>query len=115
MDLQWGFNNLHIQEGDKATATSITHMGLFEHLVMQFRMCNTPSSFQAMMNEVLKEEVAMGKVIIYIDDILIFTEKVDELQQMMKQVLQWLQENNLYFSASQRSACLNKRKSSSSA
>jgi hypothetical protein len=74
MDLRWGFNNVWIKEGDKEKAAFITPKGLFEPTVMYFGFCNAPSTFQQMMNEVLKDEIATGHVVVYINDILIFTD-----------------------------------------
>jgi hypothetical protein len=73
MDLQWGFNNVRIKEGNKEKAVFITSKGLFEPTVMYFGFCNAPSTFQHMMNEVLKDEIATGHIVVYIDDILVFT------------------------------------------
>jgi hypothetical protein len=73
MDLRWGFNNIRIHEGDERKATFITQAGLFEPTVMQFRLCNAPSTFQRMVDEVLAEEKAGGCVTVYIDNILIHT------------------------------------------
>jgi hypothetical protein len=84
LDLRWGFNNVRIREGDKEKAVFITHKGLFEPTVMYFGFCNAPSTFQAMMNDVLKEEIATGKVQVYIDDILIFTNNLDEHRTLMR-------------------------------
>jgi hypothetical protein len=60
---------------------------------MQFGLCNALASFQNMMNKVLKEEKATGKVVIYIDDILIFTEEIEEHRKLVVQVLEKLQKN----------------------
>ena len=76
LDLRWGYNNVRIREGDEEKAAFITHRGLYEPTVMTFGLCNAPSTFQAMMNEVLKEEIATGHVVVYIDDILIFTDNL---------------------------------------
>src|ERR1700738_3806962 len=62
---------------------------------MQFGLCNAPATFQRMMNEILKEEIATGKVVCYIDDILIFMSTVPEHQEMTRRVLQKL-DNRLY-------------------
>jgi hypothetical protein len=96
MDLHWGFNNLQIKEGDEPKVAFITHQGLFEPMVMQFGLCNTPSSFQAMMNEVLKEEVPTRRVVIYVDNVLVFTETVKEHQKLIVQVLEKLRRNWLF-------------------
>jgi hypothetical protein len=73
MDLRWGFNNIRIREGDEHKATFITPMGLFQPNVMQFGLYNAPSTFQRMVDEVLAEEMNLGHVEVYIDDILVHT------------------------------------------
>ena len=42
---------------------------------MFFRLCNSPATFQAMMNDILKDELNEGWVIVYMDDILIFKDQ----------------------------------------
>src|SRR5258707_3382400 len=45
LDLCWGFNNVRLKEGDEWKAAFSTNQGLFEPLVMFFRLCNSPSTF----------------------------------------------------------------------
>ena len=45
-DIRWGYNNIHIQDGDQWKAAFITHKGLFESTVMFFGLCNSPATFQ---------------------------------------------------------------------
>ena len=78
MDLRWGYHNVRIKEGDEEKAAFSTFRGLFEPTVMLFGLCNAPSTFQAMMNDVLEEEIATGHVVVYIDDILIFSSDITE-------------------------------------
>ena len=56
LDLQWGFNNvcISIREGDEWKAAFHTNRGLYEPLVMFFRLCNSPATFQGMMNDILQ-------------------------------------------------------------
>jgi hypothetical protein len=96
MDLRWGFNNIRIREGDEAKAAFITLMGLYEPLVMQFGLCNAPSTFQRMVDEVLAEEKAGGHVIVYIDDILIHTEDQEQNRYWTRRVLAKLEANRLF-------------------
>ena len=49
-DVQWGYNNIRIKEGDEWKAAFITHLGLFEPMVMFFGLCGSPPTFQAFMN-----------------------------------------------------------------
>ena len=58
-------------------------------------MCNSPATFQAMMDSIFSDMIEGCIVIVYMDDILIFT-KTQELKRYTKMVLQRLQENNLY-------------------
>ena len=52
LDLFWGYNNVRIKEGDKWKAAFLTNKGLFELQVMYFRLCNSPGTFQRMMNSI---------------------------------------------------------------
>jgi hypothetical protein len=73
LDICWGYNNVHIKEGDKWKAAFQTNQGLFEPLVMFFRLTNSPATFQTMMNNIFHNLVAKGIVCIYLDDILVYT------------------------------------------
>ena len=52
LDLIWGYNNVQIKKGDKWKAAFLTNKGLFEPQVMYFRLCNSPETFQRMMNSI---------------------------------------------------------------
>ena len=95
-DIRWGYNNIRIKEGDQWKAAFKTNIGLFEPMVMFFGLCNSPATFQAMMNDILKDELNDGWVIVYMDDILIFSKTKEWLEEMTKWVLQKLRENDLY-------------------
>jgi Reverse transcriptase (RNA-dependent DNA polymerase) len=90
---------MRIKEGDEWKAAFATCQGSFELLVMFFGMTNSPPTFQNMMNNILKEEIDCGMVIVFIDDILIFMEKEEGYEEIVKEVLQKLKENNLFLKA----------------
>ena len=96
VDLRWGYNNIRIKEGDEWKAAFKTNRGLFEPTVMFFGLMNSPATFQAMMNTLFKDLIDSGKVVIYMDDILIFTKDLEEHRNIMEQVLQRLMDNDLY-------------------
>jgi hypothetical protein len=96
LDVRWGFNNVRIREGDEEKAAFLTNRGLFEPTVMFFGLCNSPATFQTMMNTILRKEIQGGKVLVYMDDILIFTETLEEHEEITKQVLKVLEDNELY-------------------
>jgi hypothetical protein len=96
VDLRWGYNNVRIKEGDEWKAAFKTNKGLFEPTVMFFGLMNSPATFQAMMNTIFKDLIDQGKVVIYMDDILIFTTNLEEHRKLVKQVLQRLRDNDLY-------------------
>jgi hypothetical protein len=96
MDLQWGFNNIRIREGDEHKAAFITPLGLFEPNVMQFSLCNAPSTFQRMIDDVLTQEKSSGHVEVYIDDILVHTPNVTTNRYWTGKVLLKLSENHLH-------------------
>jgi hypothetical protein len=96
LDVRWGFNNVQIQEGDEWKAAFRTNRGLFEPLVMFFGLTNSPATFQTMMNDMFTDMISEGVVVIYLDDILIFTKDLDEHRQITQWVLGTLAENELY-------------------
>jgi hypothetical protein len=63
---------------------------------MYFGFSNAPATFQAMMNDVLSNLILEGKVIVYLDDILIFINDCAENIRITKEVCQRLQDNNLF-------------------
>jgi len=72
-DFCWGYNNVWIKNGDQWKAAFKTNRGLFKPTVMFFGLTNSPATFQTMMDEIFKEEVTLGDLFIYMDDILIAT------------------------------------------
>ena len=78
LDLCWGFNNVRIKDGDEWKAVFSTNQGLFEPTVMFFGLCNSPATFQTMMNDILWDFIDQEVVICYMDDILIFTATLEE-------------------------------------
>ncbi|GAW00909.1 reverse transcriptase-RNase H-integrase [Lentinula edodes] len=96
MDVRWGFNNIRIKEGDEWKAAFRTNRGLFEPTVMFFGLTNSPATFQAFMNHILRELIDQGHVIVYMDDILIFTDNIEEHRIIVRKVLDILKANKLY-------------------
>ena len=96
LDVQWGYNNIRIWEGDEWKTTFKTPMGLYESLVMNFGLCNMPATFQMFMDEQFKVLIATGHVVVYLDDILIFADNEAELEQLTHKVLQRLLDLDLF-------------------
>ena len=99
MDVQWGYNNIQIQKGDKWKAAFKTNKGLFKPTVMFFGMCNSPATFQLVMDKIFVTMIREKLVIIYMDDILIFAKTKEELKQITKLVLEKVRENDLFLKA----------------
>lgn len=96
LDLRWGYNNVCIRKGDEWKTAFITHRGLFEAKVLYFGFCNAPATFQAMMNHILEDFIQKGHVIVYLDDILIFTNDIKEHREITREVLKRLCDNDLF-------------------
>ena len=95
-DIDWGYNNIHIKEGDKWKATFITNRGLFKPKVMFFGLTNSPVTFQSLMNSIFVDLVAAGKVAVYLDDILIYSTDLGDHRNVVHEVLHQLREHNLF-------------------
>ena len=96
LDVCWGYNNVQIKDGDQWKAAFKTNRGLFEPTVMFFGMCNSPATFQSMMDVTFKDLIDKGIIIIYMDDLFLFTKDLMLLEENTKRVLQRLLENDLY-------------------
>jgi len=74
----------------------MTYVGFFEPTVMFFGMTNSLAMFQTMMNEILRDLINEGKVVAFVDDILVGTETEKRHDKIVEEILRRLEENNLY-------------------
>jgi len=96
MDLRWGYNNVRIKEGDEWKAAFTMPEGSFEPTVMFFGLTNSLATFQAMMNELLRDLINIGKVAVFIDNVIVRTETEKEHDELVTEVIKRLEENDLY-------------------
>ena len=96
MDLRWGYNNVRIKEGDEWKAAFTMPEGSFEPTVMFFGLTNSLATFQAMMNELLRDLINTGKVAAFINDVIVGTETKEGHDELVAEVIRRLEENDLY-------------------
>jgi Reverse transcriptase (RNA-dependent DNA polymerase) len=77
----------------------------FRTTVMFFGMCNSPATFQAMMDDIFMTMIDNQLVIVYMDDILIFADMKEELERITKLVLEKLREHDLFLKAKKCKFC----------
>src|SRR5712664_768541 len=94
LDLKDGYHLLRIKEGDEWKTAFRTRYGHYEYKVMPFGLVNTPATFQAMMNTILREFLDHG-VVVYLDDILIYSASQAEHIELVRKVLARLEEYDL--------------------
>ena len=71
MDLCWGYNNVHIKDGHKWKGAFVMPIRSYELVVMFFGICNSPSTFQQMMNDIFSDEMHEDFLVIYMDDLIV--------------------------------------------
>ena len=96
LDLLSGYNQLRLRNTDVTKTAFKTTAGLFQYKVLCFGLCNAPSVFQAVMNKVFSTAGILNQfVIVYMDDILIYSKTEEEHLQHIKQVIDILKKENL--------------------
>jgi hypothetical protein len=95
IDLRSGYHQLKIRATNIPKTTFITRYGLYEYTIMSFGLTNAPAYFMYLMNKVFMEYLDKFMVV-FIDDILIFSKNEEEHDKHLHLVLQKLRENLLY-------------------
>src|ERR1700720_406619 len=98
IDLQHAYHLVHIAKGDEWKTAFWTCYGSFEWKVMPFGLTNAPAAFQHFMNDIFADMVD-GCVIIYLDDILVYSDNIDQHRTHIREVLRWLHKHGLYAGA----------------
>ena len=94
LDLAAGYHQVEMAEEDKEKTAFICSQGLFEFNVMPFGLKNAPGTFQRLMDEILREYIGEF-VIVYLDDIMIYSKDFEEHVEHIDKVLNKLRENNM--------------------
>jgi hypothetical protein len=95
IDLRSGYYQLKIQSEDVLKTALVTRYGQYEFTVMPFGLTNVPAYFMNLMNKVFMEELDRF-VIVFIDNILVYSRSVEEHGQHLKVVLEKLRAHQLY-------------------
>jgi hypothetical protein len=95
LDMRDGYHLLRMAKGEEWKTAFRTRYGLFEYNVVPFGLCNAPAAFQHLMNDVLREYLDVF-VVIYLDDVLIYSENASEHKRHVRMVLEKLRQAGLY-------------------
>jgi hypothetical protein len=99
LDVKDAYHNLRIAKGDEWKTSFQTKYGLYEYLVMPFGLTNAPASFQRWMNELLSDYLDIF-CITYLDNILIYSDDLEQHRQHIRRILEMVEEVGLMLKAS---------------
>jgi hypothetical protein len=92
IDLSFGYHQIKIHAKDIPKTTFTTRYGLFEYLAMSFGLTNAPAHFMYLMNSIFMPELDKF-VVVFISDILVYSKIMEEHEDHLRIVLQWIQEH----------------------
>lgn len=95
IDLRSGYHQIRIAEGDEAKTAFRTRYGHFEFLVLPFGLTNAPGTFMHLMHETFRQHLD-DFVLVFLDDILIFSRTLEEHERHVRQVLDTLRKEKLF-------------------
>ena len=96
MNLRWGYNNVRINEEDEWNVAFLIPEEVFKPMIMFFGLTNSLATFQAIMNDLLRDIIEVEDVVVFIDDIIIATETEEEYDNIIEKVLRRIVKNNLF-------------------
>ena len=95
VDLRNAYNHIRIRAGDEWKTAFRTQYGHFEYWVMPFGLSNAPAVFQHMINDIFRDMLDNG-LIVYLDDLLIYSKTMEEHQRILQEVLHRLRKARLF-------------------
>ena len=96
IDLRQGYNNVRIKKEDEWKAVFSISESVFELMVMFFGLTNSPMTFQVVINDLLRDMIEAGDVVVFIDDVMIGTETEEVYGKIIEEVLRRIAEKNLF-------------------
>ena len=95
LDLRTGFHQIRVHEEDVAKTAFRTRYGSFEYRVLPMGLCNAPGTFMQLMNDTFRHLLDKC-VLVFLDDILVYSDTMDDHYDHLRQVLETLRKAKLY-------------------